>query len=109
LGKLTELSLVETLTIYLNASDVTDKGLANLGCPAKTLLVLDLTDTAITDKGLKSLAGVSLRGLRPVRGRVFAAVCCEYSPHGGQDSTDEPDLAQPFRIGPEGLRGHLVV
>jgi hypothetical protein len=60
LDRVAQLSNIEELALRLAGSDLMDEGLATLGCRRKGLATLDLKNTVVTDKGLKSLAGVSV-------------------------------------------------
>jgi internalin A len=73
--RLAALSNIEELTVCLGGSDLTDAGLAALGC-LKAIDELGLSSTAVTDAGLKNLVGVRVRclGLRDCAGVTDAAL-----------------------------------
>jgi internalin A len=63
LDRLADLSNAEKMTVGLKGSDLTDAGLATLGCRLKAVDTLGLSGTAVTDGGLKNLVGLRVRSL----------------------------------------------
>jgi hypothetical protein len=61
LDRVADLSNIHELVLWLEGSDLTDEGLATLGCRLKGLYALELKGTVVTDKGLKTLTGLPLR------------------------------------------------
>ncbi len=65
-GRLADLSDQERLAnmhVRLRGSDITDAGLAAIGCRFKAVGRLTLSGTAVTDAGLKNLVGLRVRSL----------------------------------------------
>jgi internalin A len=63
LDRLADLSNAEKMTVGLKGSDVTDAGLATLGCRLEAIDTLGLSGTAVTDEGLKNLVGLRVQSL----------------------------------------------
>ncbi len=61
-GRLADLKRRANMRVDLRGSDLTDVGLAAIGCRFEAVHVLLLNGTAVTDAGLKNLVGVRVLG-----------------------------------------------